>query len=348
VWRFLATRAFSDRDYWVQFNNIHLKQLLDKEFPIKDYTAEGLVRGTVSLGDSNKLQVLADLSVINHVRKLLGVDTAKWCCESTPDRLTVLDYLNLVEALGENNLMRRASFLTSVQGVPEQAVEFLNRIENVYKSHPQFTLARAQAQMIKAGAADSAEKDGLLKSAYENLVNALYWEQGQTVTSGTAFSLIADTGRNDYGDFDNCYAADYPFRSYYEYWENGGDAGSVEANAVAAMKNSISDFKPFIYLHWNYTEFNKQNDKFDALLKTMEVRFQGNPTLYPLLAKNSYNKGDTQAAEKYYRESIKANPLSWQAYMELGKLFIEQGQLEPASKIFMSYPAFQQNSSDHQ
>ncbi|HEY8097154.1 MAG TPA: hypothetical protein VIE65_13810, partial [Methylobacter sp.] len=160
MWQFLAARAFSDRDYWAQFNNIHLKQLLDNEFPIKDYTAEGLVRGTVSLGDSNKLQVLADLSVINHVRKLLEVDTAKWCCQSIPDRLTALDYLNLVEALGENNLTRRASFLTSVQGVPEQTIEFLNRIENVYKNHPKISLARAQAQIIKAGTVDGAEKEG--------------------------------------------------------------------------------------------------------------------------------------------------------------------------------------------
>lgn len=345
MWQFLAVRAFSDRDYWAQFNNIHLKQLLDNEFPIKDYTAEGLVRGTASLGDSDKLKVLADLSVINHVRKLLEVDMAEWCCQSTPDRLAALDYLNLIEALGENNLVRRAYFLTTVQGVPEQAIEFLNRIENVYKSHPKFSLARAQAQIVKAGAVDGSEKEGLLKAAYENLFNTLYWEQGQTRTSGTAFSLIPDTGRNDYGYFDNCYAADYPFRAYYEYWENGGDPESIEANAEAALRNSTSDFKPFIYLHWDFTRPPAHDDKFDALLKTIEGRFQGNPILYPLLAKNSYRKGDSLSAEKYYRESIKSNPLSWQAYMDLGSLLIEQGQLAQASKLFMNYPAFQKDTN---
>lgn len=345
TWQFLAVRAFSDHDYWAQFNNIHLKQMLDNEFPIKDYTAEGLVRGTASLGDSDKLKVLADLSVINHVRKLLEMDTAKWCCQSTPDRLAALDYLNLIEALGENNLVRRAYFLTTLQGVPEQAIEFLNRIENVYKSHPKFSLARAQAQIVIAGAVDGSEKEGLLKAAYENLFNTLYWEQGQTRTSGTAFSLIPDTGHDDYGYFDNCYAADYPFRPYYEYWENGGDPERIEANAEAALRNSTSDFKPFIYLHWDFTRPPAHNDKFDALLKTIEGRFQGNPILYPLLAKNSYRKGDSLSAEQYYRESIKSNPLSWDAYIDLGNLLVEQGQLEQASKLIMNYPAFQKDSN---
>ncbi|TAK63888.1 tetratricopeptide repeat protein [Methylobacter sp.] len=343
MWQFLAVRAFSDRDYWAQFNNIHLKQLLDNEFPIKDYTAEGLVRGTASLGDSDKLKVLADLSVINHVRKLLEVDTAKWCCQSTPDRLAALDYLNLIEALGENNLVRRAYFLTTVQGVPEQAIEFLDRIEYVYKSHPQFVLARAQAQMAKAGTVDSTEKEGLLKSAYENFVNAFYWEQGQSVTSATAISMSTHTDHNDYG-YNNLYVSDYPFRAYYEYTELSG-VGASESNAKSALKNSTSDFKPFSYLYYEYTRPPKQDDKFNALLKSVEGRFQGNPALSLLLAQNSSNNGDIQAAEKYYRDSIKAAPLSWDAYIELGNLLIEQGQLEQASKLFMNYPAFQKDTN---
>ncbi|MGZ8161031.1 MAG: tetratricopeptide repeat protein [Methylobacter sp.] len=342
MWQFLAARAFSDRDYWAQLNNIHLKQMIDNEFPIKDYTAEGIVRGTASLGDRTKLQVLADLSVINHIRKLLEADTSKWCCQSTPDRLTALDYLNLVEALGENNLMRRASFLTSVQGVPEQAIEFLDRIEYVYKSHPQFVLARAQAQMAKAGTVDSAEKEGLLKSAYENFINAFYWEQGQSVTSATAISMSTHTDHNDYG-YDNWYASDYPFRAYYEYTELSG-VGTDESNAKSALKNSTSDFKPFSYLYYDYTRPPKQDDKFNALLKSVEGRFQGNPDLALLLAQNSSDNGDIQSAEKYYRDSIKAAPLSWDAYMELGKLFIEQGQLEQASKVFLDYPYFKQGT----
>ncbi len=85
TWPFLFAREFSDLDSWAQFDNLNLKQLLDSDFPIKDYTAEGMIRGTATLGDVGKLQTLADLSVVNHIRKLLEIDAAKWCCQSTID-----------------------------------------------------------------------------------------------------------------------------------------------------------------------------------------------------------------------------------------------------------------------
>ncbi|MGA9665573.1 MAG: DUF3857 domain-containing protein [Gallionella sp.] len=173
-WPFLFAREFSDLDSWAQFDNIELKQLLDADLPIKDYTAEGMVRGAAALGDAGKLQTLADLSVVNHIRKLFEIDAAKWCCQSIMDHPSDLDYLDLIEAIGEDDLMRRAYFLTYVQGVPNRTLGYLNRIESVYKGNPRFVLSLGMAQIQSAKSADGAEKDGLLKSAYNNLFNAFY------------------------------------------------------------------------------------------------------------------------------------------------------------------------------
>lgn len=347
IWPFLAARAFSDLDLWAQFDNIYLKQLLDLEFPIKDYTAEGMIRGAASLGDTGKLQALADLSIINHVRKLLEIDAVGWCCQLTIDRPTRLDYLNLIEAIGNDDLIRRADFLTQIQGVPGQTLEFLNRIENVYKGHPQFSLAQAQAQIQRAKSADGAEKEGLLKSAYVNLFNVMYWEQGQSFSSATAFNLIGNTARQDYGYYDNYYAADYPFRAYYPNWEHGGSAEYLIQNAEAALRNSTSNFTALTYLDWYFKELSKQEGKHVALFKSIEGRFAGSTVVYQMRANNSIKKGDVQSAEKYFRESINIQPTIWKAYMDLGTLLIEQGQLEKAAKLFMDYPAFKEGSNEN-
>jgi hypothetical protein len=346
-WPFLFGREFSGLDEWAQFDNINLKQLLDSDFPIKDYTAEGMIRGAATLGDVGKLQTLADLSVVNHIRKLLEIDAAKWCCQSAIDHPSDLDYLDLIEAIGEDDLMRRAYFLTYVQGVPNRTLEYLNRIESVYKGNPRFVLSLGLAQIQSAKSADGAAKEGLLKSAYNNLFNAFYWEQGQTFYADQAFSYLSSTGRNDYGYFDNFYASDYPYRPYYSAWEHGGDQKSMAANSEAALRNSTSNLKPLEALDWDFTVISNQPDKHDALLKSVEGRFAGNPALYQLFAKNSVKAGDTQSAENYYRESIKWQPNAWQAYMDLGTLLIEQGELDKADKVFKDYPGFKKDSKEN-
>jgi hypothetical protein len=69
VWPDLAARAFTDWDTWSQHENGRLKVLLDREFPVAGFTAEGIVRGAASLGDRNKAQMALDLSVLDHVRR---------------------------------------------------------------------------------------------------------------------------------------------------------------------------------------------------------------------------------------------------------------------------------------
>ncbi len=347
IWPFFAARAFADSDLWAQFDNVYLKQLLDHEFPIKDYTVEGMIRGVASLGDAEKLQTMTDLSVINHIHKLLETDAAKWCCQSSPARLSAVDYLDLIEAIGNDDLMRRADFLTDIQGAPERTLDFLNRIESVYKGHPEFTLARAQAQIRMANTVEGAEKEGLLKSAYVNLFDVMYWEQGQSYLSAGAFNQIGVTGRQDYGYFDNCYAADYPFRPYYPNWENYGRPEYLISNAEAALRNATSDVTALNYLDWHFKKVAKQPDKRDALFKSIEGRFAGNPAIYQLWAQKSLDNGDAESANKYFRESIKAQPTVWQPYMALGNLLIEQGQLQAANQLFMSYPAFKNGSSEN-
>ncbi|MGB8078540.1 MAG: tetratricopeptide repeat protein, partial [Gallionella sp.] len=113
------------------------------------------------------------------------------------------------------------------------------------------------------------------------------------------------------------------------------------------MRNSTSTLKPLETLDRDFTVISDQADKHDALLKSVEGRFAGNSALYQLFAKDSIKKGDAESAANYYRESIKWQPNAWQAYMDLGTLLIEQGELDKADKVFMDYPGFKKNSEDN-
>jgi tetratricopeptide (TPR) repeat protein len=348
VWPDLAARAFTDWDTWSQHENGRLKVLLDREFPVAGFTAEGIVRGAASLGDRNKAQMALDLSVLDHVRRFSETQAASWCCAPVLARFTAPDYLDFLDNLGTDNLVRRAHLMAWTQGLPQAALEFLARIDSVYKDQPQLTVERARAELGLAQNADGASKDGLLKAAYEHALNAFYWEQGQTRNAAEAWELVNSTNRRDYGPFiENNYAADRPFRSFYPGWERGGDTALQIANQEAALRNSMFDFDPVTYLAWAFGEFGQKWDKVDQLLRSIDNRFAGNPERAPYLAKEAARKGDLKTAQRYYQEDIKSQPRRWKSYMDLGKILFEEGEADKAAKLFMSYPEFVRRSDEN-
>src|SRR6185503_5036311 len=70
VWSFFFARSLSDADYWQQFGNLPVKELLDAEFPVQGFTAAGIVAGARALADPAKLQESIDFSVYSHIKKV--------------------------------------------------------------------------------------------------------------------------------------------------------------------------------------------------------------------------------------------------------------------------------------
>jgi len=360
VWPVLAARAMTDWDSWSQHENAKLKALLDREFPNSSFTVESIVRGAASLGDASKARTSLDLSVLDHVRKLLDTQAATLCCAPLAPRVTALDYLDLIESLGTDNLMRRAAFLVNIQGSPERALEFLTRIDGAYRDHPQFALNRARAESQMAERADGTRREGLQRSAYDQFLNAMYWEQGQTRTAGHAMNeRTGPRWKPADGSFaDNFFAGDYPFRSFYPAWQGGitsapafpersvPQSEAIRANEYARLRNSAFNFDPVFQLAERSAMGNKW-DEVDEVLKSVEKRFVGNPRRAQLMAGISARRGDVQDAQRYYRESIKAQPEQWQSYWDLGKLLFEEGDVEKAAQTFMSYPAFTKTSDQN-
>lgn len=344
VWQFLAARAMTDWNDWAQHNNLALKGLLDHEFPIAGFTAEAMARGAAALGDP-RFDARVDLSVHDHVRRQTQAAADKWCCQPLAARPGALDYLDLLEGMGTDNLLRRAKFLAHIQGQPESTVRFLARIDGVYKDHPQFTVVRAQAEFQLADNVGGAQSDTLRRTAYISAFNAWYWEQGQTRAAADAFQdVIGRSVRQDYyGGYDNLYAADYPYRPFYPFSAVPWLAETKVRNARAALENSSFDFSPVDQIIKSLG-YQQQWDQADVILRSLENRFAGHPQRVQLMAESSQRKGDLAAAEKHYRDGIRARPSDEASYQKLGQLLFESAAPEKAAGVFRSYPGLANDS----
>jgi hypothetical protein len=353
VWPWLAQRALVDRDLWSQFDNADTKALLDREFPIPGYTLESIVRGASALRDTGRLRAQVDLSVLTHTRRFEEAHSKQWCCLAPAAAPSAWDYLGLLEAIGTDNLMRTADFLVKIQNAPDSGLEALARIEGAYKDHPQFALARATAQLALAQHSDGPEKNGLVSSAYGQASDAVFWEQGQTRTANRALQLLtAMPSKDQFGVRYNPYASDYPFKGFYWTWEvdftpvDAGNFPRFVVNARAALANSAFDFHVVEELYSMYPGINKPDEQ-QRLVESLNDRFKGHPQRAQLLALNARERGDTDAAIRYYSEGIAARPGEWSSYFELGRLLFEQGLDERAAKTFLSYPPFTTPSDEH-
>lgn len=341
----LTERAFTEWSLWEQYDNVALKRLLDREMPIPGFSLNEIAGGIATVADVEKLRSAANLSVLDHVRRLLAANAAKWCCMPATPGPSPLDYLDLFESIATDNLIRHARFLVDVQGSPDSALQFISRIESAYKDHPQLALARASAEARLAKQASGAAREGYLRSAYVNGFNAWYWEQGQTRTAAAAWDVFTGTGRSDYNNGGNAFARELPFRSFYPTWQtNRSDA---QRNARAALSNSIFDLQPLRTLRHYMITLDGKPDEFAKLLRSIEGRFAGHPGIAEIRAEASLAKGDLRAAAVFYRDAIKSNPSEWQSYAKLGTLLLEDGNNVDAATVFMSYPGFARDSTEN-
>jgi hypothetical protein len=324
-----------------------LKNLLDYELPVKGYSLEEIARGLMSLGNVDKAEATIDLSIFNHARKYLESNPAIACCESASGRLGRLDYLELLQAIGHDNLIRRLRFYSYIQGTPDKAMRFANSIDAVYKDYPYYTATRAGVERALAKNASEAEKAGLLKAAHEHAFNAMYWEQGQSRVAELAQAEFNSDGGQYYGHYDNFYYTDIPFRPYYWTWADGGNGKTIRGNEMAALDNATSEIETARRLVSSYVQFAPNDGGVDKVLKSLEGRFVGSPTRNDLMAEEALRHGDAKTAEQHFRDNIKLSPTYWGGYMTLGTLLFESANVNEAAKVFRAYPGFAKGSRDH-
>ena len=345
IWPFLAKRAMTDWDIWAQFDNSSYKLLLDREFPIPGYSLKSMITGAKALGESSKIRSIVDLSVYEHINMLRKKTPDIWCCKTLSLKPGAADYLDLIEAIATDNLMHRAYYLFGVQGNPERALEFLDTIAPVYEGYPQYALYRAKTKKDLANDKQGAEAEGLLRSGYLDVNNALFWAKGQTRVAAKAFLMILRFNRHDYGRYsNNPYGSDYPYRSFYPDWDSGGRPIVTVKHLSDALKNSTNDFWPVIALEQQLS-MSGRPQRFQEIVDLIQGRFNGNPQYFSFMAEHWERLGQREKAKNNYRKGIEAIPGVWNNYSHLGAMLFSDGQIEDAFNLYMSWPRFRANSN---
>lgn len=344
IWPFLAARAFTDWDSWSQFDNASLKVLIDHEFPLVGYSLEDLTRGALSVGNADKLQTVIDLSVFNHMRKYVEEHAAQ-CCDLSSARFDRFDYMEFLSALGDDNLIRHVGFLSQIQRMPLEALHYADGIQPVYKGYPYYALARSEAERVAADDSGGAEREGLMKAAYEDVFNAMYWEQTQSLISSRAMTDLGSSfQQHEYGYFDNFYYTEVPYHPLYITWANGGNPATIRANGLAALGNATSQFGAALQLAGPDAAAPTDQALADEVVRQIQGRFVGSPARGEFLADQQVLRGNTAAAEALLRDVIKMAPEYGQAYFSLGKLTFESGEAKEAANVFHSFPGLRQDS----
>ena len=346
IWRYLATRAATDPDVWSSWNNAELKSLLDREFLRPGFTVKDIVQGSAAVGSVGTIKTSIDLSVFNHARQYLAdhpPDATAPLASLSPSEL---DYLQLLTAIGDDNLIRHLHMLAWTQGLPRESLQEAARLESVYKGNPYYSLERARAEWKAAERASGAEREGLLKASYEDAFNALYWEQAQSTVASDALDLVARIGRPQYGYFDNFYNGDLPYHPLYMLWGSGGNPAAIRQNGLAALSSATSQFGVVDNLLGNDPTHVNDPQLAAEVGKLIAERFTGSPRRANLLADLQLLQGHMDEAESLLRESIKIAPRNQDAYYTLGKIEFESCRPNDAIRTFLSYPPFQHTAED--
>lgn len=343
-WKFWLERRLRDSDPWHVSDNLSVKYMLDKEFPIAGVSLEDTVQAAMATGEFESRRLEFELLVHEHIKIVLGSDTVMLSEAMGTPAPGFYDYLMLIDAIGESNPHGLVRYYGWIQGKPEVAADLVKAMETVYKDHPEFTAMIAHFQNVRRKKLKNPERQMVINDAYERALSALWWCGGQERISHSAIPCVRKLkGRVKparpsfllYNSEKAVYKLDYPPRADYACQNKKNLARDLNwAHALFPAVKKLQN------QHLEKREF----DQTRAVLEKYSHRFHGHPDQLWLEALQAACEGNEQKAAEIYSKEIAEGNTTWTAYWALGRHYIRQGQYEKAGALFLSYPRIQPES----
>ncbi|MEE9615338.1 MAG: tetratricopeptide repeat protein [Thermodesulfobacteriota bacterium] len=349
-WEVAVKRRFEGKDDWFHQSNLVVKKELDRVFPVEGYTAESIARNSAVLGENPFGGEDVEFSVYTHRRRLFEKEGKRFCCAPGQVRPVEADYLDLLAAAGDANLLHNINRLLFLQGLPDAAMETLNRYDILYRGHPEMESLKISAlSEISKNRRQGTVRENLLKERKKRWHDICDWSQGQ--------DRIALAGCSSSELF---YENDYPRHWYSGYvsWRKAldrkldeklmaePDAGSLrESDKYEIMNRKLALW----YSHDDFTAFKKYYNEFldhkmykaaAELLEDNRHRFIGNPGRLNYFAGIKEKGGYIEAARRLYEDAIAHDPEKWLPYFWLARTYIKEGDFKKANEVFLAYPLF--------
>ena len=337
AWAPLIRQRLYGRDPWLQLEPGVLKDRLDKTFPVQGYMLEDLLTGGLVLGKPPMSAVELDVSIHRHIAKLIENEPRAWCCMTSLRSVDRWDLLDLFQAVGESELIKKVEFQTTSQGRPDRALELLDDIGATYDGHPDFARLRAEALVRNASAYHGVERTEQLQRASEAIRDAVLWSDGQSWASASALGLLGDhdiprpfTGIHVY----NALVLDYPIKPYWPPWSHGGSPRALRQTVTRRLRNSTWHYSSVEY----YLRYYRENPL--AFLESLGDRFAGNSRRTEVRVDYLLHLDKHQEALAVLRAAIDAASGQWEIYDRYARLQIDRGDYRKARDATLRYPGF--------
>jgi len=347
-WNLLLHRRYMEWDRWERESNITLKALLDRMFPVEGFTAESMTRGQAVLAHADSDPGRFELSVQEHLSRLLAEKPGEWCCQAARGP-RAWDVLGLVEGQAEANLLWQVEFYVKVQANARAALSVSDRFDATYHGHGALAAQRAKVFIAVAETMQGAERANFLKQAISLAQHAMYWSDPRTSAYADSlhfintYATLAPPGNvQQTAALVGALQRDVP-RRWWQYLEQV-ESGSQEPEAGARALRYATE--QFVVLE-SVVERESDPQVVERILHDNEQRFVGSPHRLKFLAQRAREKGDFAALEALYQEARSRNPNDWVAHRELGRLKIERGDYAEALKVFLGYPPLTKTEPEH-
>jgi len=330
-WKLLLDEYSAELDDWTVLSNYALKKAMDRSFPVDGYTADTLLEGKLILADPSDLDASFDLSIDEHLNRLLSSKAAEWCCAPLTYNPTRWDLLEIYESYAESNLLQKVNFQAFVQGNTRRAIDLLDRFNTVYGEHPDFVVERIYAQDTLIQKLQGQERANLNHLINEELYKAWYWLDGQS-TDGyslfAAFHGVQDEKLNWLISRSlNNYDFDFPPRGY---WLRATPEG-VDSEGVQGLRQR------FGYITSNFTMVTPLRDD---MLNLVKGRFDGSPEKATILADRDARAGKLDKAIGELLKVVNAKGNNWSIYYRAAQLLMESGKFKEAANVMHRFPGF--------
>lgn len=338
-WRSLVSNHLTDMRLWEVQSNIEVKQMLDEAFPIQGFSLHDLASAAMVVGGTAAEQETLDLSFSRHIQKVLASATSSaFALSPAPGRL---DYLQLLESLGESNLLKSVLRTGFMQGLTKEAADQLRIYESVYAGHPAFEELKARILQKVVAAQPDQPNAAVAQELAQARFAAAYLEQGQGTLSAMVLTGTLASPLSPLGKLEAAYVQDFPIRPWWPVVNVSGSLPRQEAFLEKRDDHALT-LAELAYAETEVPAFIPQEPflPLPELRTLVDERFRGSPDAARILSVAGPVETTADPADGL-REAIRRDPQSWSNYEQLGDLLMtKDGDLAAAAKVMLSYPGF--------
>ena len=334
-------------DAWHVDDNLTVKELLDRHFPIKGFSLKELAYANMVVGRGEYPEML-DTAATEHVRKVLNA-AAPVLLANGDSGPVPLDLLRLFDSIGLANIAQGIN-IGFWRGNPQEVLDDVDRYKPLFDQHPLMEWYRSHALRRLSGE-HGGKKSSLYQEAQQRFEALCAWEQGQTSFSVTACGNVTRT-----------YDFDFPRRSDWIFmaaWDSPSDR--IFDNPQELIRNGEYKVTPndrrylfdqriaLDYTQTGFSELKKYHQALkrmhydkeaDEVVEQYRSRFQGIPAREAFYAELARKNGHVGAVADVYEEAVLRQPMQWSGYKNLFYEKIRQGDLDGAVRAAWRYQPF--------